>query len=179
MANDIIMDEELLERIIEDVLNKEPLYVLIKGHLYLEVLMVKMLNNHFEGEFKDNIFNFSQKLELINAIGYIDSGLKNSILKINRVRNNLAHNVDMQIDEKIVDDILSTFPRKNKENVMTRSKKYDYNRSKLLLSDIFVEVIWQLSMYAKLPYVKYLGKGEVVSEKPNDSTCEDAIISYL
>ncbi|MGG1152350.1 hypothetical protein [Bacillus wiedmannii] len=158
MTNDIIMDEELLDRIINDVLNEEPLYVLIKGHLFIETMMVRMLNCHFECEFKDNIFNFSQKLELISAIGYIDSGIKNTISKINRVRNDLAHNVDMQIDEKKTDDILSTLPKKNKENIIKRAKEYGYNLSERLLADMLVEVIWQLSLNTKFPYVKYLDK---------------------
>lgn len=140
------------DKLFNDLTNKEPLYVFIKGHLYLESIMNTMLDSFFPCGIKIDIFNFAQKTELISGIGFIDSTEKSSILKINRVRNNLAHNLDLNIDEKVVEEVLSTFPKNLKDNVIEHSNEFSVTK----LTSLFYILISHLVMHSFFPRIKFL-----------------------
>ncbi|MGQ8823668.1 hypothetical protein ACUTUE_09875 [Bacillus sp. NA_146.1] len=140
--NDFDMD--FIGGFIKDINNQEPLYVFIKGHLYLESLMIKMLEEHFSYPVKMHIFNFVQKLEMIQGLGIIDSFDKNALSKINTLRNRLAHSVEMEINEDIVEELISTLPKKIKDKLEKRSKDSEFNKLQCFFMELFAYLLFRL-----------------------------------
>ncbi|WLG16651.1 hypothetical protein QM225_005417 (plasmid) [Bacillus cereus] len=147
----ILVDLNYIEKFYDEVSNQEPLYIFIRGHLYLESMMIQMIQKYFPCELKDTIFNFAHKVELISAMGYISSELKRGILKVNRVRNNLAHNIDMQLDDNVINDIMNSLPKNSKDKII---KNYEQS-SISILTGIFFELFAKLVFHLDYPYIEY------------------------
>ncbi|WP_090999733.1 hypothetical protein [Bacillus sp. 491mf] len=128
----------------DDMRSQEPMYVFIKGHLYLESIMIKMLESHFPHGLKVSMFSFAQKLELVRSIGFIDLEFFQALSKVNRVRNDLAHNLNVQIDDKVIEDILSILPKNVKEHVVDLSKETTRRKVTCLFFGLFSYLLFKL-----------------------------------
>lgn len=94
----------------EDLLNTSKFMML---HLAIERELDNYLNAFFTNEldFKKIELSFSQKLKLCNSVEYLFTTFENvylAINKINKVRNNLAHNIDFNLSDEDIREIWGT-----------------------------------------------------------------------
>lgn len=72
--------------------------ILLKGHLLMEEAITDLLRCHMEypSQFKDLRLSFEQKTRLLLCFerSHITDNDRSSILKVNSIRNKLAHKVD-------------------------------------------------------------------------------------
>ena len=152
---------DFMREFFSDMENQEPLYIFIKGHLYLESIMSKMLVDFFPNTPKMNIFNFSQKLELIRSIGFIELETYQAISKVNRLRNKLAHDLKMDLDEGVIEDIIDLLPQNVKKYIFQRIKETSETKVKSLFWGLFNYLLFNLeyphlSFYLKDKSVNFL-----------------------
>ncbi|MDA1966208.1 hypothetical protein [Bacillus cereus] len=138
------IDEEFILNFLQDINNKEPLYVYIKGHLYLESLMIVILERNFSYKIKIDMFSFKQKLELISGLGIIDSQDKAVISKVNNIRNSIAHNVEIKIDDVVVEDIISTLPKKTKDKIKANVEESEFTIMQCFFIELFAYLLFRL-----------------------------------
>lgn len=90
------------------------LEVFLKGHLWLE----RCLNEFLEIAAKEpqplriDRMSFSMKVNLCEAFGLVPSPICVSFRSANRIRNQLAHNLDAKISEDVFDELLEHTPGK-------------------------------------------------------------------
>ncbi|MGG3197641.1 hypothetical protein [Priestia aryabhattai] len=110
---------ELYERIIHNDLNefiketnsKNILYAILKGHLYIEQEVVRLLNFKLKNPeiILTNNFGFANKIKLAVALGIISVESMESYLVFNSIRNKYAHQLDYQLGEKDLNLVRKNF----------------------------------------------------------------------
>ncbi|MGG0831996.1 MULTISPECIES: hypothetical protein [Priestia] len=110
---------ELYERIIQNDLNKfiketnskNILHAILKGHLYIEQEVVRLLNFKLKNPEKilTNNFGFANKIKLAVALGIISVESMESYLVFNSIRNKYAHQLDYQLGEKDLNLVRKNF----------------------------------------------------------------------
>ncbi|MGG3642022.1 hypothetical protein ABES38_11700 [Bacillus gobiensis] len=91
-------------RILEDIKDNEIQMVILKMHLYIEKELNEFIKEFFEKPdllLNDMKLSFIAKLKILHALDddIIDKPLYNAILKINNVRNSLAHTLNYEFTE--------------------------------------------------------------------------------
>lgn len=122
------------------------LIVTLKGHLFVEELMKKILSRVLKTDNFINSLRFSDKLKLLWELGLIDKGTYSSINKFNSLRNGYSHDKDHAITKKDFDDLLSTFDKEQKQNFIELESDVSpeqidlLKRYKLLVSEILSNI---------------------------------------
>lgn len=123
--------EERLEKFNKDIDDQNIMYVLVKAHLYIEYELEEILRKYVKYSEHLNLssMSFSQKENLVLALGIVPDSEKNSLHSINKIRNNFAHNLDYEFDEAILENnIIGQFSlstkKKYEENLNFYYKKY-------------------------------------------------------
>ncbi|HEX8599430.1 MAG TPA: hypothetical protein VF952_13045 [Chloroflexia bacterium] len=97
LRNDIIYHYLLRLRHHEDVLG-----IVLKGHLLIEYVLNKIIERQFrdsKGMLTDHrSFTFSVKLQMLYASHNLPEYLYRNIRNINKIRNQVAHNLDVDFD---------------------------------------------------------------------------------
>jgi hypothetical protein len=97
--------EERTEKVIQGIrkaLGKEdPLGMVIRGHLFVESQLIQLLENALPdpGAIDLTRLNFPTKLDLAVALKLLSEAQKRGYLALNRLRNHLAHNMDVELSE--------------------------------------------------------------------------------
>ncbi|WP_095021734.1 hypothetical protein [Bacillus thuringiensis] len=106
----------LVAKFSKDIKNEEPLYVFLKTHLYVESIMIQILEKNVPNPkaIKFNNFNFAQKVQLVHALDIMTDDMRGAYNKFNRVRNDLAHYHNKGIDEKTIEELYDTLPKDKK-----------------------------------------------------------------
>ncbi|WP_459499889.1 hypothetical protein [Bacillus sp. C1] len=106
----------LVAKFSKDMKNEEPLYVFLKSHLYIESIMIQILEKNLPNSkaIDLNNFSFAQKLQLVHALDLISDDMRGAYNKFNRIRNNIAHYYNQEIDEKLIRELYSALPRDRK-----------------------------------------------------------------
>jgi hypothetical protein len=107
--------------------HEDELGLIIKGHLFVEFVINQIILKRCKSPkeiLKDSrAYPFSVKLQLIYSMGLVPNHIYHNIRKINRIRNELAHN--LEIDYKKID---FTFRRDDGKEFsikkMAQKKKY-------------------------------------------------------
>ena len=115
--NDQILQSEIEE--FNDYLSSvaDDRYEVLLVHLYIENIFDKYINLKLVEPIhvtSSNKFGFAQKFELVLAFGKIDDQLKDGVSKINKLRNNLAHDYKYEISKDDVDKMGQTLGKKFK-----------------------------------------------------------------
>jgi hypothetical protein len=103
------------------IFKTSPLEIIFKGHLFIEKEITHLIKLHLKEPLaiiKKGSPTFASKLELAVALGALTRDEKNSLKKLNEIRNNLAHESEYNLSEKDFDDLWSTFTSKHKELFM-------------------------------------------------------------
>ncbi|PEP08173.1 hypothetical protein CN577_11590 [Bacillus toyonensis] len=106
----------LVVKFSKDIKNEEPLYVFLKTHLYVESIMIQILEKNVPNPkaIKFNTFNFAQKVQLVHALNIMEDDMRGAYNKFNRVRNDLAHYHNKEIDEETIKELYDTLPKDKK-----------------------------------------------------------------
>jgi hypothetical protein len=99
------------ERFKEHLKRSNPLEVLLRGHLWAESELIGILEDSLP---HPELINFSRlsfplKVTLVAASGYMQKDDIPAFLKLNSLRNRLAHNLHAELNEESVNELLGTF----------------------------------------------------------------------
>jgi len=83
--------------------HEEEVGLVLKGHLFIEYVLNQIIRKQFKSSgtiLKDpRSYTFSVKLQMIYSTGYLHPYLFSNIRRINRLRNHLAHNLTLDLNE--------------------------------------------------------------------------------
>jgi hypothetical protein len=83
--------------------HEEEVGLVLKGHLFIEYVLNQIIRKQFKSSgtiLKDpRSYTFSVKLQMIYSTGYLPPYLFSNIRRINRLRNHLAHNLTLDLNE--------------------------------------------------------------------------------
>ena len=96
--------------------------LILKGHLFIEHVLDEIIRNKLKG-WKDILadhrtYSFAVKLQLVYSAGYLPEYLFQNIRKINKLRNNVAHNLELVLDEQQF-----KFVRSDGKEILLKKKK--------------------------------------------------------
>jgi hypothetical protein len=101
-----------LNTLIENISSDDPLGMVIRGHLYIEAELVALIEDHLPYPHKIDLtrLTFPVKLDLAASMGLFDESgeedEKEPYYTFNKLRNKLAHNINMEIS---LDDIIMLY----------------------------------------------------------------------
>lgn len=100
-----------IEKARKELNSPDPISTILRGHLYVENSLDEMLKIELKRSDLIDLskINFSVKPRLCVALGIIDQRTSSLCLKINKIRNSLAHHLDNSIDKAVLDDLLSEY----------------------------------------------------------------------
>ena len=113
---------ESFRKFLDDTRGESQLQIILRGHLYIESEILSLLNlalKHPKYILGKN-FSFENKLNLAVALGLIAEENIHAYKKLNKIRNNFAHELGYELTEKDFNDFISTFSRELKDH-------YDYH----------------------------------------------------
>jgi len=77
----------------------DPLHLVIRSHLYTEVMLNAVITKNFKNPEKVINFSYSQKIKILFALGKLDTQLSTDLNYLNQLRNKFAHNLKYDIAE--------------------------------------------------------------------------------
>ncbi len=77
----------------------DPLHLVIRSHLYTEVMLNAVIRKNFKNPEKIIDFSYSQKIKILYALGKLDNQLSADLSQLNQLRNKFAHNLKYDIAE--------------------------------------------------------------------------------
>lgn len=86
-------------RFLEHINTAAPLEMVLKGHLWVETVLIRLLEDlvQLPREMEEARLSFVQKVRVACALGAISSEVIPSLLTLNRLRNKVAHDLDAAI----------------------------------------------------------------------------------
>lgn len=75
----------------------DPLHLVIRSHLYTEVMLNSIIKNNFTNSEKIVEYSYFQKIQLLVALGKLDNRLSADLIHLNKLRNKFAHNLHYNI----------------------------------------------------------------------------------
>ncbi len=111
--------------------SSDPISVILRGHLYIENCLDEMLK--MELKYPELIdlskINFAIKPKLCCSMGIIDQRTSNICLKINKVRNSLAHHLDCDINETVWQDLFEEYYPQFRDKLLSELKTENNKKS--------------------------------------------------
>ncbi|ASN04266.1 hypothetical protein [Virgibacillus necropolis] len=125
---------ESYEHFIELTNDENMLIIVLRAHLYLEREINELLSKvSLNGKLLE--VQFSHKIDLVKSLGVVDEELIPPIGKLNKIRNQYAHDLEFEVTQKDYQDLLSTLSKKEKahfeEELINFYKKYPEENKKL------------------------------------------------
>lgn len=134
----------------EDTKGEDELQVILRGHLYIEHEIEKLLR--LELAEPDCIltprFMFTSKVNLAVALGLLPKNRKKMYEKLNSIRNNYAHQLDFKIKEKHLNDIVSCMDEEVKRRYSGSSEKTLLENMKCAISALWLDAILRVYWYS-------------------------------
>lgn len=96
------MFEENVKKFHRDIEDENLIHIVLKAHLYIEYELEQLIKKYLPKPelLKIENLKFFQKYSLALAMGLIPESEKNILYSLNRLRNDLAHKIDFDINEK-------------------------------------------------------------------------------
>jgi hypothetical protein len=97
-----------LERFFQHVLVDDPLSLVIRGHIYIESALIKLMEQGVPRPEAIDFarLNFPTKINLAVALGLLSEEEKPGYLALNKLRNKLAHDVEIEVGSDDEDALL-------------------------------------------------------------------------
>tara|TARA_B100002003_G_C14037265_1_gene499833 strand:+ start:329 stop:928 length:600 start_codon:yes stop_codon:yes gene_type:complete len=139
--------------------NAEGWQQIIQAHLYLDHVISQMLTEALlrPQEIDADRMSFDAKLRLVRAMGLVPDELAGAPRKINKLRNRLAHDLDYELDQKLITELRSVIPIQLKQAAAETAQKdpADLNLFELLqVTIIQLEIFRQKAKYERLHNAK-------------------------
>ncbi len=94
------------------VMKSDDLTVVIRGHLLVETFLERLLAQRMDlKEFEDHDLTFSRKIKMANGLGLLGD-LYLPIKRLNKIRNDLAHNIQMKLQDVDISAVTEPFQKK-------------------------------------------------------------------
>lgn len=165
--------------ILSEMQNEETLVVILRLHLYAEKELESVLKSIFVNSQKyiGENYTFINKLDLIYNLGYMEKTLYDAVLKLNWVRNKLAHNLDYEKNT----DIYSILKDGLSNNIL-KEHKLDVDRHVLIHKDIdnekkirilLVNVWLQLKIFSSSMLLKKLDYANRLESQVKDEVANN------
>ncbi len=117
------------QKLITDLNSEDDVGLLLRGHLYIERELVRIIEFHFEVPelFDTDSINFPKKIYLAGAMGVMTPEEIKPYMMLNKLRNKVAHNLDSCVTEKDIRTLIESFTEKqlNMLNVAIESRPQD------------------------------------------------------
>jgi hypothetical protein len=138
--------EEHTQRVLKNLLAEDTLGVVIRGHLYVESRLMELIESALPdpGAIDLTRLSFLIKLDLCVALELLTESQKRAYGALNAMRNQMAHNADIQLqpaDEARIYKVLNRDQRKNADKYATH-----FPHQPLLRAGIFSLFLESLSL---------------------------------
>ena len=164
-----LMTNEEKERLfLDNIEQKDPLQIVVRGHLFLENELIHLLESIFPQKdcLDPSDLRFPMKVKLVGAIGLLPKESLSIYLKFNSLRNKFAHRLDMEITlgeiEKLINSLSKhqsyVFEKRNKD-INIEEEYLEYLRD--IISIMFVKLMGAVENIKKTGYIitdKKMGK---------------------
>ncbi|PRT06973.1 hypothetical protein C6356_00685 [Bacillus wiedmannii] len=117
---------EQMKTFIDKTDAEDDLQIFLRGHLYIEHEIEKLLRNELVNPdfILTDRFMFANKVKLAVALGLIPKDMAKTYNKLNTIRNKYAHELKFQIKENHLSDIISTFNEEIKASYIKWNNTY-------------------------------------------------------
>ncbi len=146
-ANLSVEDEKKRAQFLEHINAEDPLGIVIRGLIYIESALIKLLE---EGVRKPNAIdfakdlNFPTKVDLAVALGMLKDDEKAVLLNLNRLRNKLAHNVEVQVGRDDEDALVKSLSEDDRLRLVHFEEKSESGEFPERLRRIVAVQWWKL-----------------------------------
>ncbi|WP_026478306.1 hypothetical protein [Alkaliphilus transvaalensis] len=89
--------------------------IILRGHLFIENELMTLISNVLVNPSKIKLPYFSNKLDAAFSLGIIEEQWYGAFKKLNKVRNNYAHDLRYEFSENDYEDLVSTLSKDAKE----------------------------------------------------------------
>lgn len=141
---------------VKDTRGENELQVIIRGHLYVENEIDNLLKLKLEKpqHLYDSNFMFYSKLKTALALGLIAEENKNAYIRLNKIRNNFAHNLNYELTENDFTDLYGVFNSTYRERYkfITNSNPLLSERTLLHKFKELIFILWFELKYAVQTY---------------------------
>jgi len=143
------MTHEEKERLfLDNIEKKDPLQIVVRGHLFLENELIHLLESTFPQMncLEPSDLRFPMKVKLVGALGLLHKESISIYLMFNSLRNKFAHRLDMEITSEEIEKLINSlskqqlyiFEKRNKDN----KNEEDYIENlRDIISIMFVELM--------------------------------------
>src|SRR5690625_904936 len=144
-----LMTNEEKERLfLDNIEQKDPLQMVVRGHLFLENELIHLLESIFPQKdcLDPSDLRFPMKVKLVGALGLLHKESISIYLMFNSLRNKFAHRLDMEITSEEIEKLINSlskqqlyiFEKRNKDN----KNEEDYIENlRDIISIMFVELM--------------------------------------
>ncbi len=146
----INQSQDMFYQILDNIENNKTLSTVINGHLIIENLLNRLLNNGLTLPDRNLIdkLKFWQKVDRCVSIGLLKSKSRPAYKMLNTIRNQFAHELDKKITKKEVIDFYNKLTEEQQSTIQNIHTILDEFKIEVALSDIifalFFEIDWEL-----------------------------------
>jgi hypothetical protein len=145
--NSPLADKKKREQFLKHLNAEDELGALIRGHLYIEAALIKLVEHalNVPGAFNVARLDFPRKVELAIALGVLEEFQKPALLQLNRLRNKFAHDVEATISPQDESELISNLSDRDRASFHERFGL----RGVLALLWVRLEQSWQMRVRLK------------------------------
>jgi len=134
------------DRLKERIGKGEKWQQLIQAHLYLDHVLTQLLVEALAkpDEIQTTRLGFSQKFDLVGALGLLPDHMTGCVQFVNRLRNKIAHNLEFEISQQDEIDLVNCTPKYLREASVTDRKENDNGPPKM--HELFYVVILMIDI---------------------------------
>ncbi len=105
------MEAEINPDFIKALLAEDEVGCVIRSHLYIEVQIDRYLELAVvEPKYLASLdLSYAKKIELLCCVGF-DAQFRGALKSIGKIRNKFAHNLNLSLTQKMVNDLYNTLP---------------------------------------------------------------------
>lgn len=111
-----------LEKMKSHLDGDDELIVIVRGHLYLEHVLIAFLTEalRYPEAVKFRRIPYPLKVDLCAALGVVPKDIVPVLIKVNELRNKVAHNLNYEFTEQDKRDLYNCYPKYGQELVIER-----------------------------------------------------------
>lgn len=103
----------VIDKFLHNINSNDYLNVVLRSHLFIEAMIIEMIEDKLinPGALELNKISFPLKLQLCASLGLLALEDLPPYKKLNKLRNDTAHKLNFEIEDKDIEDFISTFNR--------------------------------------------------------------------
>ena len=143
------MNADALEQIRKTLVMLDPLNMVVRAHLEIEVLISEALVSYLPHPEYLNLerFSFAQKAQIAGSLGILDKGLSQSIFLLNSCRNKLVHRKNHTVTDDFFQELRKYMYLEDEEKQEFEHPNLEYS---FLLSYLHGQMSMRRDIFVKL-----------------------------